>query len=278
MNQAQNEVVAWWYGRRDYRTGIELLSRYCKNKTIIHTLAKQGKENFLASVKKLNYEVTKAVRLDWLHMPYDITDPEPIGEKRLTDIPPREHKEEKKNIPPDSSFPGEPIKNNDDLNQYPKVIRRLKYEYSNLYNKRSKLYSDMVQVEQTNYEKNNKLRSELLAEIKSISKQLYFYYGFIEKYEINGISPDDAEIWPPAKEQAPEEPKSLPELKKLVWALHRQNSKDGCLLIYQQRKKAEKEKPMPKGTKRDAIELRIKLREIRIADTLTLITQIENAD
>ncbi len=277
MNNAQNEVIAWWYGRRDYRTGIELLSRYGKNKTIILTLAKQGKENFPASVKKLNYEVTKAVQLDWLHMPDDIQ-PEQTGEKSLADIPPRENQEEEKNNPPDTFFPSEKDKKNDDTNQYPRVIRRLKYEYSELYNKKSALHTEMRNVEQANTEKNNELRSDLLSEIKSISKQLAFYYGFIEKYEVTGITPDEAEIWPPAKEQASEEPKTLPELKKLMWSLRRENSKDGFRLIYQQRTKAEKENPMPKGSKRDAIELRMKLREIKLAETMTLITLLENAD
>ena len=277
MNEAQNEVIAWWYGRRDYRTGIELLSRYGKNKTIILTLAKQGKENFTASVKKLHYEVTKAVQLDWLHMPADLS-PDQTGEKSLAAIPHGENKEEEKNNPPDTSFPPEKDKKNDDTNQYPRVIRRLKYEYSELYNRKSVLHADMRMVEHTNTEKNNELRSELLSEIKSISKQLSFYYGFIEKYEVFGITPDEAEIWPPAKEQAPEEPKSLPELKKLMWSLRRENSKDGFRLIYQQRTKAEKENPMPKGSKRDAIELRMKLREIKLAETMTLISQFENAD
>jgi hypothetical protein len=277
MNNAQNEVIDWWYGRRDYRTGIELLSRYCKNKTIINTLSKHGKENFQASVKKLNYEVTKAVQLDWLHMPAYLS-PEQVGEKSLADISPRENQKEEKNNPADTFFPPEKDKKNDDTNQYPRVIRRLKYEYSELYNKKSALHSDMRNVEQANTEKNNEQRSELLSEIKSISKQLAFYYGFLEKYEVNGIVPDEAEIWPPAKEPAPEEPKSLPELKKLMWSLRRENSKDGFRLIYQQRTKAEKENPMPKGAKRDAIELRIKLREIKLAETMTLITQLENAD
>ena len=277
MNDAQNEVIAWWYGRRDYRTGIELLSRYGKNKTIILTLAKQGKENFPASVKKLHYEVTKAVQLDWLHMPDDIQ-PEQTGEKNLADIPPRENQEEEKNNPTDTSFPPEKDKKKDDTNQYPRVIRRLKYEYSKLYNNKSALHADMRLVEQTNSVKNNEKRSELLSEIKSISKQLAFYYDFLNKYEISGIIPDEAEIWPPAKEQAPEEPRTLPELKKLMWSLRRENSKDGFRLIYQQRTKAEKENPMPKGSKRDAIELRMKLREIKLTETMTLINQLENAD
>jgi hypothetical protein len=277
MNNAQNEVIAWWYGRRDYRSGIELLSRYGKNKTIISTLSKHGKERFPASVKKLNYEVTKAVQLDWLHMPDDITVPGQAGEKSLADISPRENQKEEKKNPADTSFPSEQDKKNDEANQYPRVIRKLKYGYSELYNKKSQLHTEMRLVEQANTEKNNEQRSGLLAEIKSLSKQLAFWYGFLSKYEDTGIVPDEAEIWPPPKEQAPEGPKTLPELKKLMWSLRRENSKDGFRLLYQQRTKAEKENPMPKGAKRDAIELRMKLREIKLAETMALITQLENA-
>jgi len=49
-------------------------------------------------------------------------------------------------------------------------------------------------------------------------------------------------------------------------------------LLYRQRTKAEKENPMPKGLKRDAIELRMKLREIKLNETIALIEQLENAD
>ena len=277
MNDKQLEVVAWWYGRRDYRTGIELLSRYCKNKTIVNTLSKQGKENFPASVKKLNYEVTKAVQLNWLHMPDDITEPEQTGEKSLADIPPREKLDDKKNNPADTSFPSEQEKKIDDTNQYPRVIRKLKYEYSKLYNKKSVLHTEMRNIEQTNTNKNNELRSQLLSEIKSISKKLAFYYGFLSKYEVTGFAPDEAEIWPPPKEQTPEEPKTLTELKKLMWSLRRETAKDGFRLMYQQRTKAENENPMPKGARRDAIELRIKLREKKLTEIMTLLNQLENA-
>ena len=277
MNNKQLEVIEWWYTKRDYRTGIELLSRNCKNKTIISTLSKQGKENFPAFVKKLNYEVTKAVQLDWLNMPNDVLIKK-IGDEFLTDIPPRESQKEKKEIDLEDTYLRQNEFKNDDENQYPRVIRRLKYESSELYNKRSLLHRDMRSIEQTNTEQNNKLRSDLLTEIKSISTQLAFYYGFLKKYEVTGVTPDETEIWPPAKEQAPEEPKSLPELKKLMGSLRRENYKDGFRLLYQQRTKAEKENPMPKGSKRDAIELRMKHREIKLAETITMINQFEHVD
>ena len=279
MNGAQIEVITWWYGNRNYRTGIELLARYCKNKVIINTLAKQGKENFPASLKKLNYEVTKAVQLDWLHMPDDIL-PEQTGKKTLTNIPPGENQTEKQenNDHPDSSFPPEAKIKNDDANQYPRIIRRLKYEYSELYNKKSVLHSEMRNIDSANTAQNNKQRAALLTEIKSISKQLSFYYGFLAKYEVTGVIPDEAEIWPPKEEPAPEKPKSLPELKKIMWSLRRENSKDNFRLIYQQRTKAEKENPIPKGPQRDAIELRMKLRETKLVETMAMISQLENVD
>jgi len=62
-----------------------------------------------------------------------------------------------------------------------------------------------------------------------------------------------------------------------MWSLRRETAKDGFRLLYQQRTKAEKENPMPKGSKRDAIELRMQIREQKLAETMTLITQLENA-
>jgi hypothetical protein len=136
----------------------------------------------------------------------------------------------------------------------------------------------MRNVEQTNTDKNNELRSGFLIEIKSISKQLEFYFGFLEKYETAGTIPEETEIWPPAKKQVPEEPKTYPELKKLMWSLKSEQSKDGFRLLYQQRTKADKENPMPQNSKRKVIELRMKLREIKLNETLALIEQLENAD
>ena len=277
MKNAQSEVVAWWYGRRDYRSGIELLSRYCKNKTIVNTLSKHGKENFQASVKKLHYEVTKAVQLDWLHMPDDILSSREDEKEITPEIPSEKIKVEIKESAPDNSFqPEEKIKI-DDINQYPRVIRRLKYEYSNLYNKRSRLHNAMQKVEQTNTDANNKHRSEMLVEIKALTNKLVYYYQFIENYENNGVVPDETEVWPPEKVKEQEEPLSLPEQIKLKASLQRLNFKDNCLLDYQQRKKAEKKNPMPKGNRRDAIELRVKLRNIRISELASFINQSENA-
>lgn len=277
MNDHQLEVIAWWYGRRDYFTGIALLSRYCKNKTIVHSLNKPGKEKFISSIHKLHYEVTKAVHLDWLHMPQNPSPDIQTGENIAVENPAKDSQTAEKNNPAENSVPADKEEEPEDYSQYPKVIRRLKYEYSNLYKKRSLLHTDMRNVDENNTEKSVAHRKTLLTEIKSISKTLEYYYTFMDDYEKKGVIPEEETIWPADKPTKPEEPKTLEQLRKIKWSLHRDAAKDRCKLLYQQRTKAEKENPMPAGPKRDAIELRLKLREQKMAEIIQQITAIENA-
>ena len=139
------------------------------------------------------------------------------------------------------------------------------------------LHYDMKLVDESNSEKNTETRSALLAEIKAISAKLEFYFPFIDNYKKTGIVPEADTIWPEEIPATPEEPKTLEQLRKIKWSLHRENTKDRCKLLYQQRTKAEKENPMPAGPKRDAAELRLKLREEKLADIINQITSIENA-
>ena len=277
MNDQQLEVLTWWYGRRDYSSGIALLSRYCKNRTIVQTLNKPGKEKFINSVQKLHYEVTKAVHLDWLHMPKDTSSDFQSVEDIPAENPPMKLIQEEKTTPDEKPVPGKITEVPEDLSQYPKVIRRLMYESSNLYKKRSMLHTEMRLVDENNTEKSVTLRKTNLAEIKSISSKLEFYFSFIDNYKKTSIVPEAETIWLADKPAEPEEPKTIEQLKKIKWSLHRDTAKDRCKLLYQQRTKAENENPMPAGPKRDAVELRIALREKRVADIEIQIKVLENA-
>jgi hypothetical protein len=271
MKKEQLEVIAWWYGRRDYLTGITLLSRYSKNKVIVHTLNKPGKERFISNVHKLHYEVTKAVHLDWLKMPKDNTPDIPLAKTVPTENSTRE------TVPDEKPVPAEIIEEPEDFSQYPKIIRRLLYESSNLYKTRSMLHAEMKKIDGSNTENNIALRKTLLDEIKEISAKMEYYFAFIAEYKRTSVVPEEETIWPKEKPAEPEEPKTLEQLRKIKWSLHRDTAKDRCKLLYQQRTKAEKENPMPAGPKRDAIELRITLREKRIADIENQIKALENA-
>lgn len=140
------------------------------------------------------------------------------------------------------------------------------------------LHAEMRNENENNTEKSITLRKTNLAEIKSISQKLENYYTFIESYKKTGFVPEAETIWLEEKPTEPEEPKTIEQLKKIKWSLHRDTAKDRCKLLYQQRTKAEKENPMPAGPKRDAVELRIALREKRIADIENQIKVLENAD
>lgn len=278
MNQSQNEVLAWWYGQRDYRTGIALLSRYCKNKIMIHTLSKQGKENFPVNVRKLHYEVTKAVNLNWNKMPADTVEVKPKT-KQSDGIPQKEQKENETDEVSNTDIPPEEEKPFDDNGHYPRVIRRLKYEYSSSFNQRSKLHYELKSVDPANNDTYNQKRERLLAEIKLKTNVLEFLYPFIENFEKKGVVPLESEVWPTEESLKKNElPATLPELKKLLWSIRREYNKDGFRLLYQQRTIAEKENPMPPGSKRDVIELRMKMRDKRMKEIEAEILKLENAD
>ena len=277
MNQKQLQVIDWWYGRRDYATGLALLSRYSKNKVLFHTLNKPGKENFIDNVHKLHYEVTKAVHLDWKKMPIETKPPTvPFSVPETVAITDPVETATGEADPDDNFVPPILTETQEAFDQYPKVIRRLLYESSNLYKKRSMLHSTMRQLE-GNSPEITASRASLLAEIKAASDKLEYYFPFIESYKKTGIVPEEDSVWPEEKPAPPEEPKTPEQLRKQKWSLHRENTKDRCKLLYQQRTKTEKENPMPAGPKRDAIEARIKLREQKISELEKQIKAPENA-
>jgi hypothetical protein len=199
------------------------------------------------------------------------------GKDIPSENPPGETTPEERTNPDEKPVAEETTEEPDDFSQYPKVIRRLLYESSNLYKKRSMLHAEMRKIEESNTEKNIALRKTLLTEIKSISSKLEFYFPFIDDYKKTGVVPEEETIWPEEKPEEDEEPKTLVELKAIKKSLQSDNAKDRCKLLYQQRTKAEKENPIPAGPKREAIELRLKLREERITKIENQIKVLENA-
>jgi hypothetical protein len=270
MTNEQNEVIAWWHSGRDYQMGVMLLARFSKNKVLVHTLMKPGKERF-GGKAKLEYELPKAVGLSKQETAkakipegFNVA----VNNPPLPAAPPplKEGDEKHKHLIP--------LVNSKPIKDYPKIIRRLKYEYSDLYTSRSIKHKTMVAVPEENSAKNTTARAGLLAEIKAISKQMDKLYGFIDAYETTGTIPLEEEIWPKQKE-----PEGLPSdvdaLKKIKKNLQSANTKDHHQLLFQQNKKADTESPMPDGPKRKRIELRIIDREQRIKEIDEKLFEIE---
>lgn len=276
----QIEILKWWHSGRNYQHGVMLLARHSKNKNkvLVNTLMLPGKEKSDYYVGKLHYELPKSVGLNWKQMPK-------LEDKYLKEVkektqqapspnPSKERKEkvgaqEEKRVPLVSDTP---------LDQYPVIIRKIKYQYSDLYKQRSVKHKAMREVAQDNQEGSVAKRATLLGQIKKISGEMDHLYRFIEEYEKNGTLPPEEIVWPPEpKMKSNELPDDTTELRKLKKNLQSANTKDRNRLLYQQRTQLERERPMPKGPKRTKIEHRIKKREEEIERIDVKIIELENA-
>jgi hypothetical protein len=303
MNAHQKDVVKWWHSGRDYQQGVMLYARLGKNKMLMHTFMKKH-ERF--GRRKLEYELPKSVGLDWKRMPGAFKKiagkmpskpgsqipvdtrakaPEKSPAKTVDKPPVKSNgkKPESKTGKQDTGFKkatvtseitktktsGEPPK------QYPKVIRRLKYEYSDLFTRRSLMHKRMRAVPPENSQQNMNSRAVLLQDIRAITDRLEFLYAFIDDYENRGVIPISEEIWPAKKkQQLSDDPQ---ELKKKKKNLQSANTKDRNQLQYQQKIRGKKEKLMPEGPKRRQIEFRIKNREAQIKEIDQKLVDLENA-
>jgi len=317
VKDSQNLVIKWWNTSRDYNTGVMLLVRFCRNKTLVHTLSKKT-EQF--GRKKLEYELTKAVRLNHLEMPE--LPPETIektGIATLTDkvttteIEAVSATETETETEPATATVTEteiatvtvtatetateteavsatvtetetataietetapvfekmvPLVSAQPIGQYPKVIRRLKHEYAELYKARGIKHKEMTAVPDVNSADNNKLRADYLQDIKDASARMDFLYAHIKAYESKNIIPAEDIIWPKPKTDE-RLTATAPDLSKRRQTLLNANYKDKNLLRFQQIKKADNDNPLPEGPKREKIKLRMQKR-------LHEINRIEN--
>lgn len=279
MNTEQREVARWWHSGREYQQGLMLFARFSKKPVLVHTLMKRI-EKFGRG--KLEYELPKAVGLNRDRMPKVVAEsPTPTlpggeGEKQnsiVTTITLAKGDERSGggNIgTQEKSILNEP----EPSNQYPAIIRRLKYEYSDLYNKRSVMHKQMGAVPAENNQANMNQRAMLLAKIKETSERMDYLYTFEQAYFDKGIVPIEEEIWPP-EEKAEEMPTDAEGLKKLKKNLQTYNSKARNVLLYQSKIKTEQEHPMPKGPKRQRVELAIKRREEMIEEIERRLFELE---
>jgi hypothetical protein len=269
MEQKQIDVLQWWYGTRDYQSGVMLYGRYGKNKTLGNTFNKPGKEKVLSG--KLHYELCKSAGFNWKRMPLL---PDGIVPKTINVL--AQPTLIVSDLPAAPSDPGKriPIITDVILLQYPKVIRRLKMEYQEAYQERSILHRKMSEVPEANTTSNQQTRADYLSEIKSLSLRMDYLYAFIANYENKKVVPLEEEVWPTNTGNVL--PDDIASLKKIKKNLQSNNTKDNNLLLFQQKTKADKEKQMQPGPRRKRIELRIKKREADIEVIDLKILELEN--
>lgn len=266
MTNDQLIIVQWWHGGRNYQQGVALLAQYNKNKVLLHTLIRPGKERY-GGKEKLAYELTKAVGLNWKAMPALPKGAKPApGAVTLSAMPTGQAASKLETLnskleAADLTISGKP------LDQFPHIIRRIKYDYSDKYTQRSMLHKQMREVPAANTDDNCEKRSALLAEIKALSAQMDFLHEFINDYEKTGKLPIEEQVWPkPEVEKPVELPADIDELKRMKKNLQTSNTKHRNVLLYSQKTKASKEHPMPDGPKRQRIELQITERDRQIEE------------
>jgi hypothetical protein len=267
MNANQLEVVKWWHLGREYQKGVALLARFCRNKVLINTLMKKTERYGRG---KLEYQLPKAVKLNFRKMPElpELPElPNDIESSNANELPVVNEEEVSGETHVSEILQPDGIKvpliSDKPLDQYPKVIRRLKYEYSELYKARGISHKNMTAVPELNTPDNNKLRSRFLQGMKDISLRMDFLYMHIKEYEDKNIIPAEDIIWPKPKADD-SVVVDAPSLSKRRQNLLNANYKDRNVLRFQQIKKADKENPMPEGPKREKIKLRIQKRDSEI--------------
>lgn len=246
------EIKEWFAGKRDYHQGVALMQRFSKLRVLANTLAKPGKEKFEQNHKKLAYELGKLKGSN--NLVADKIKPDADRPKTGAVV-----------VPPAPGIDDHmPLVNDRPATEYPPIIRKIKYEYAELYRHRSIQHKKMAALPAENNETNNKARALCLADVKAASARMDLLYEYIRAFEEKGTLPDGNLLWPKQKEE--ELPNSADRLKQIKKNLQSANSKDRNLLEYQSGRKGDKETPMPDGPKRKKIEARIKDREKHIAE------------
>ena len=263
----QEEIKSWLDGERNYSAGVALLQRYGKNKVLATGLAKAGKEKFEQNHKKLAYELGKLVGSKELVVgswqQHETRNLQTVTHARMNQSGGRNPQPGTLNPEPGTDD-FVPNVNSKPIDQYPPIIRRVKYEYAELFKKRSISHRKMAEIPEENSEANKQARAAHLAETKAISKRLELLYQHLQAYEVTGTIPNENELWP--KQNDPQPPDdNIARLRTVKKNLQTSNGKDRNLLEYQQEKKGKKPAPMPDGPKRKKIEERIKEREKQIA-------------
>ncbi len=268
MNQNQVLVIQWWHISRNYNTGIMLFSQFSKNKILARSLAHKH-EKF--GRRKLEYELPKSVGLNFRDMPKlsTILDLIPNNPLQINDT------EKTDDLIPIKSELSDEENSEENSDEYPKIIRRIKYEYSELYKKRSIAHKKLLSIDSANTPKNNEARKKLLEDIKQISARMDFVYEHIDQFEKNNILPEEVIVFPGNK--TVKTIITIPVLKAKRKQLIRANYKDKNKLLYQSRYKQTTEDIMPDGPKRDKVELRMKKRTTEIEVIESQILNLENA-
>ncbi|MEI8049503.1 MAG: hypothetical protein WCI92_19150 [Bacteroidota bacterium] len=151
----------------------------------------------------------------------------------------------------------------------PEVEKAIKF-HSDAFKQRAILHEAMANLPNKNTPELIAEREDLSNQIAECSEVIEIMWKANEEYKVNGTLPDVDAIVAKlnAKSDEPTLPETVNELKELKLNIQKSISADRFMLDYQQKTKGKNKNPMPNGSKRSKIDLRIKQKEAEL-------TQIE---
>jgi len=267
MTEEQKLVLKWYYCGKNYNEGAGLFSRISPNKQMSRIFP--GREYRYRD--KLEYELCKAVNLDWKNMPEN---PEP--ETDLTDQDTGDSVVSKiidasaKSAEHITEFTRKIADAVSDKSQagsqpsqtYPEEIEKILKEHSRLQGVRSGYHGQMGEVPEDNTPESVARRKELSELMANCSAQIEKLYAAKEAFFLQGTLPDMDVLFPAeaAKKELklPDDPEVLAKMKK---NLQTSVCKDQNQLEYQSDSKKDAPDPMPEGAQRIKLVKRIQAKQ-----------------
>jgi hypothetical protein len=267
-------IVNWFNDKRDYYAGVDLYRKYGTNKNLMNIFPAHPNRY----QRKLEYELSKVIGVDFTkidRLKVPVATPskpqqakEVKGKTAKTDVPVVPHQL------PDVD-PANPNQEKTDLaNDMPPIIRRILYEFHDLYSKRTRNHEALKKIQGNSSEEASQ-RRELLKQIDKFSSRMDSLTAARKAWESTGVLPAESDLWAP--KYTPDIALSRAQLLAKKKNIQKSLSKDLSLLEFQSKKQGEAPVPMPAGPKRTKIEARIKQKEEDIAQLNKAINDIDKA-
>ncbi len=276
MTEEQKLVLKWYHCGKNYNEGVGLFSQISPNKQMSRVFP--GREYRYRD--KLEYELCKAVNLDWKNMPEnpepetDLTDPD-TGDSAVNKIIDASDKSAE-HITEFTRKIADAVSDNESAAQppeaqpsktYPEEIEKILKEHSRLQGVRSGYHGQMGEVPEDNTPESISRRKELSDLMANCSAQIEKLYAAKEAYFTTGTMPDMEVLFPAeaAKKELklPDDPESLAKMKK---NLQTSICKDQNQLEYQSDSKKDAPDPMPEGAQRIKLVKRIQAKQETIGE------------
>lgn len=238
-NELRNQVSAWLNSKNeDFQEGLALLQQSGYKPNVTTFLLRQGESAFTRS--KLRNELSGYLR-------YFRNPSSAIHE----DIP-------SGNIIKEVENQWRVIREAE-IQEYPDIVKKAWYEYSDLYTQRSVLHKQLKEVGESNDTQSMNKRKGVKTVMEAISRRIEELWKAIDEYKRTNVLPDGslfAETFNPEEihlvieKKVPELPDTAAELTALKRNLQSKLTKHSNKLLYQSTKKMDTHNPLPEGPDR----------------------------